>query len=147
MFWKQRKQKKPNGSLLQDIVAGKIARLITWLQTKFSNAMDKRFNKVPIQRMKLYLLGFCLLSGGLSIYFLVNALVAKPKPTFRIDQVRMPEHFDKSGDEVMDGLMPEDIYQQIQEYRHYMDSAGEPIRPGLADSMRILEEIYLQQQK
>lgn len=146
-MFKRRKHNEPNQNPLQDKVAGKIAGFFILLQTKFSNVMDKRFNKLPVQRMKLFLLGFCVLSGGLSIYFLVSALTAKPKSTFKIDQVRMPQHFDRSGDEVMEGVMPEDIYQQIREYRHYMDSTGQTIRPGLQDSMRILEEMYLQQQK
>lgn len=47
----------------------------------------------------------------------------------------------------MENVMPADIYEQIQDYKKYMDSIGQPIRPGMLDSMRILEEIYLQQQK
>jgi hypothetical protein len=47
----------------------------------------------------------------------------------------------------MENELPEDIYREIQEYRYYMDSIGESIRPGLQDSMRVLEEIYLQHQK
>lgn len=146
-MFRRKKHKEPIENPLQDKVAGKIAGVFILMQTKFSNAMSKQFNGVPVKRMKLFLLCFCMISGGLSLYFLVNALVSKPKPSFKIDQVRMPQHFDRSGDEVMEGVMPEDIYQQIQEYRRYMDSLGEPIRPGLQDSMRILEEIYLQQQK
>lgn len=146
MVWK-RKKKEPTENPLQDKVAGKIAGGFIWLQTKFSNAMDKRFAAMKLQRVKISLVIFCIVSGGLSIYFFVDALASKPKPTFKIDQVRMPQHFDKSGDEVMENVMPEDIYRQIQDYKRYMDSIGEQIRPGLADSMRILEEIYLQQQK
>jgi hypothetical protein len=59
----------------------------------------------------------------------------------------MPQHFDRSADEVMEHDMPEDIYRQIQEYRHYMDSTGQSIRPGLQDSMGMIEDMYLQQQK
>lgn len=146
MMFRRKRNKVPKENPMQDKVAGKIAGFFILLQTKFSNAMDKRFNAIPVKRMKLFLVAFCVVSGGLSIYFLVNALVTKPKPAFKIDQVRMPQHFDRSGDEVMEGVMPEDIYEQIQQYKHYMDSIGEPIRPELADSMRILEEIYLQQQ-
>ena len=47
----------------------------------------------------------------------------------------------------MENEMPEDVYREIQQYRYYMDSIGEPIRPGLQDSMRILEELYWQKQK
>ena len=65
----------------------------------------------------------------------------------KIDNVHVPEHFDKSGDEIMENPVSVEMYQQIQEYKRYMDSLGEPIRPSLLDSIKILEEIYLQQQK
>lgn len=146
MFWRpKRKERKENP--LQDKVAGKIAGGFIWLQTKFSDWMNKIFIGMNKKKLKIILAVFCIISGGLSIYFFVDAIVSKPKVKFKIDQVQMPKHFDKSGDEVMENVMPEDIYRQIQDYRHYMDSIGEPIRPGLQDSMRILEEIYLQQQK
>lgn len=146
MFWK-RKKKETTENPLQDKVAGKIAGGFIWLQTKFSNWMNKIFTGMNRKKLKIILIAFCLVSGGLSIYFFIDALVSSPKAKFKIDQVRMPQHFDKSGDEVMENAMPDDIYQQIQDYKRYMDSIGEPIRPGLADSMRILEEIYLQQKK
>jgi hypothetical protein len=146
MFWK-RKKKETTENPLQDKVAGKIAGGFIWLQTKFSNWMNKIFTGMNRKKLKIILIAFCLVSGGLSIYFFIDALVSKPKAKFKIDQVRMPQHFDRSGDEVMENAMPDDIYQQIQDYKRYMDSIGEPIRPGLADSMRILEEIYLQQKK
>ncbi len=146
MFFK-RKKKEVRENPLQDRVAGKIASLFIKTQNGFANLMNKYFGTMNTQNIKIWLLAFCITSGGLSIFFFVDAVISKPKPRFRIDQVRVPEHFDRSGDEVMENTLPDDIYQQIQDYKRYMDSIGEPIRPGLADSIRILEEIYLQQQK
>ncbi len=138
MFFKKRKIK---GNPLQDKLAGRIANGLIKLQITFSGYMNK------LKHLKLILVSFCIISGGLSIYFFVDAIVSKPKVKVKIDQVRIPKHFDKSGDEVMESTMPDDIYQQIQAYKRYMDSIGQPIRSGLKDSMRILEEIDLQQQK
>lgn len=146
MFWK-RKKKESKENPLRDKAAGKIAGFFILLQTIFSNRMNKLFAKMSLKKTKIALIVFCFISGGLSIYFFVNAIVAKPKTKFKIDQVRMPQHFDRSGDEVMDNVLSEDIYKQIQDYKKYMDSTGETIRPGLQDSIRILEEIYLQQKK
>ncbi len=137
----RRKKKVVSENVLQDKVAGKIAGGLILLQTKFSDRMNK------LKNLKGLLIGFCVLSAGLSIYFFVDAIVSKPKARFSIDQVKVPKHFDKSGDEIMESEMPDDIYQQIQDYKNYMDSLGLPIRPGLMDSIRILEEIYLQQHK
>lgn len=146
-MFRRNKNKEPKENPLQDKVAGKIAGVFILLQTKFCNAMNKRVAGMNLKKVKIALVVFCFLSGGLSIYFFIHAIVSKPKTKFKIDQVRMPQHFDKTGDEVMENVMPGDVYEQIQDYKKYMDSIGQTIRPGMMDSMRILEEIYLQQQK
>lgn len=146
MFWK-RKIKELKQNPLQDKLAQKIAGGFVLVQTKFSDMMNKRFENMPARRLKIFLIAFCVFSGGLSLYFFVSAIVTQPKTGFKIDPIKVPEHFDRSGDEVMKNEMPEDVYREIQQYRYYMDSIGEPIRPGLEDSMRILEELYWQQQK
>ena len=146
MFWK-RKRKEHKENPLQDNLARKIAGGFVLLQTLFSNMMNKRFANMPARRLKVFLIAFCVFCGGLSLYFFVSAIVAKPRPAFKIDPIEVPQHFDRSGDEVMENEIPEDVYRDIQEYRYYMDSIGEPIRPGLEDSMRLLEELYWQQQK
>jgi hypothetical protein len=145
MFWKRKKVTTENP--LQDKVAGKIAFVFVQLQEGFACGMQKLFGGMTMKRIKLWLVAFCVGSGGLSVYFFINALVSKPKATFKIDQVRMPQHFDRSGDEIMETDISEDLYQQLQDYRRYMDSAGLAIRPSLQDSMRVLEEMYLQQQR
>lgn len=137
MFRKRKLKENP----LQDKVAGKIANGLIWLQTKIADRMNK------LKNLKAILIAFCVISSGLSIYFFVDAIISKPKAKLKIDPIRMPQHFDKSGDEVMESTMPDDIYQQIQDYKKYMDSIGQPIRPGMMDSIKILEKIYLQQQK
>lgn len=146
MFWKRKRNEK-NGNPLQDKLARKIAGGLVYVQKKFSDMMNQRFVNMPARRLKVLLIAFCVFSGGLSLYFFVSAIITKPMPGFKIDQVKVPQHFDRSGDEVMGKDMPEDIYHEIQQYRYNMDSIGEPIRPGLQDSMRILEELYSQQQK
>ena len=146
MFWK-RKDKIRKDNPLQDHLAKKIAGGFVRVQTQFSELMNRRFANMPARRLKVFLVAFCVFSGGLSLYFFVSAIVAQPRPGFTIDPIEVPEHFDRSGDEVMENEMPEDVYRDIQQYRYYMDSIGEPIRPGLEDSMRILEELYWHQQK
>lgn len=124
----------------KDKVAQKIAGGILHFQNAFSNRMNK------LKCLKLILICFCVVSGSLSIYFLVDAIVTKPKPKIKIDHIRTPQPMYESSEELYDERIPNEIYYGIREYRRYMDSIGEAIRPGLADSIRILEEMYLQQQ-
>lgn len=146
-MFRRKKQQSSNPHPLQDKVAGNIAGGLIWLQTRFASVLNKKFASISVQRAKISLLVFAVLSGGLSLYFFIHALVTTPEGKLSIDPIHMPAHFDQTADEVMEGVLPEDIYQEIQSYRRTMDSLGAPIRPGLADSMRMLEEIYLQQQK
>ena len=142
-----RRKRKIRESLLQDEVAGKLAGGIIYLQTAFSKRMHKLISGMTIKKVKVFLVVFCLISGGLSVYFIVSSLSSRRVAPIKIERVRLPEHLRRSGDEVMESEMPSDIYQQIQDYKRYMDSLGEPIRKSLLDSITILEQIYLQQQK
>ena len=125
----------------KDKVAQKVAGGILKVQSAFANRMNK------IKNLKVFLICFCVISGSLSIYFFVDAIVSKPKAKIKIDHIRTPRPAYEPNEEMYDNKIPDEIYQQIQDYKRYADSIGEPIRPGLADSMRILEEMYLQQQK
>ena len=71
----------------------------------------------------------------------------------------IPKHFDKTGDETVmpDATVDEQTYLQIQDFRKYMDSlklnrTNEydsilQARPGLMDSVQVLEQIYLSQKQ
>ena len=141
-----RRKKKLMESPVTDKVAGKIAGGIVTIQTLFSKRMNKVAGNMTIQRIKLFLVVFCLTSGGLSIYFIISSLASTTANPMKIERVRMPAHLNKAGDEIMEHSMSPDIYQQLQDYKHYMDSLREPIRPSLLDSIKLLEQIYLQQQ-
>lgn len=100
-----------------------------------------------MKRLKMLLVVFCFISGGFSLYLVISAVLSKPNPSIKIDKMNVPKHFDNTGDAITGSGIDEELYREIQEYRRYMDSLKQPIRPGLLDSIRILEEIYHSQQK
>jgi len=130
-----------------DKAAGKISSTLLKWQTKVSDMISRKLNKVSLKRLKILLIAFCLISGGYSGYLMISAVFFKTKPSIRIEQTKVPQHFDRTGDAIIDGRIDEDLFRTIQEYKKYMDSLRQPIRPGLLDSIRILEEIYYSQQK
>lgn len=142
-----RRKKKFKESPVTDKVAGKIAGGIVSVQTSFSRRMNKVVGNMTIQKLKLFLVVFCLTSGGLSIYFIISSLTSTTATPMKIERVRMPANLNKAGDEIMEHSISPEMYQDIQSYKNYMDSIGEPIRPTLLDSIKMLEQIYLQQQK
>jgi hypothetical protein len=131
-------------------VAGKIAGAGIKLQTKFALVMSKHFSNIPQQKLKTILVVFCLLGGGFSIYLAANALFAtdKKQRSFEVKPINVPRHYNRTGSEINepDHSIPEELYLEIQEYKAYMDSLKQPIRSGLLDSIRILENIYHSQQ-
>jgi len=139
MYMFQRKKNKVDNKL-QDQAAGKIAATLLGVQTRVSNRMNR------LKNLKWLLILFCMLSGSLSIYFIAEAILTVPKKQLHIDPIRILKHLDQPADTLTRPAIPSEIFQQIQGYKRYMDSLGEPIRPGLLDSIRILEEIYSEQQ-
>jgi hypothetical protein len=130
-----------------DKVAGKIAGWIIKCQTKVSDFMNKRLSKLSIKRTKVLLVVFCLFWGGLSIYFIVYAVLNKKPHTLKVDPLNLPQHFINDENSEREDRVGTDTYKKIQEYKKYMDSIHQTIRPGLLDSMNMLEQIYLSQQK
>ena len=82
------------------------------------------------------------------MYLILHALFGVQRiPTMNVTPMKVPKHIDKTGSE---GREPEkfvgdEMYQAIQHYKRQMDSLRIPIRPGLLDSMRVLEQIYQSQ--
>lgn len=160
MFGRKRnKEQKENK--LQDKVAGKIAGLGIRLQTKFANGMNALFAGISLKNAKIILLLFCFCAGSFSIYLVANAIFSsdKKQPSFKVDQVNVPKHFDKTGSEIIpdENYVDEETYHQIQGFKQYMDSLKinksklyDSImiaRPGLMDSILMLEHIYNSQKQ
>ncbi|WP_276502895.1 hypothetical protein [Terrimonas pollutisoli] len=155
MFGRKRnKEQKENP--LQDKVAGTIAGAGIKMQSKFTDFMNKLFAGMNIKKLKTFLIAFCLSCGGYSIYLIANAIFSSDKKqrSFQIDQVEVPKHFDKAGDEIIppESYVDKETYRKIQRFKQYMDSLQinksklyDSImiaRPGLMDSILMLEEIY-----
>ncbi len=155
-MFSRKENKETKGDGLQDKVAGKIAGALIKVQTKLSARMSKLFSKMSVTKIKVMLSVFCFCCGGYSIYLVVNALVSldKKQPFFKVDQMDVPKHFDKAGDEmiIQENYVDENTYQQIQGFKQYMDSLQinknklydsiKISRPGLMDSVLVLEKIY-----
>jgi len=145
MFRKSKKSKREVNNW-QDKAANKIAGTGIKLQRKFSTMMNKIFQGMPVSKVKIFFTLFCLASGGYSIYLAAHAVFgsSKRRPAHKVEQVSVPKHFDqKENDEVRSKQsVTDEMYQEIQGYKRYMDSIGRPIRQSLLDSITLLEEIY-----
>ena len=146
---------------MSDKVAGKIAGVGIKAQQLFTEKMNKLFMKTDFKRLKLILIFFCVSAGGYSIYLIANSVFSpeRKQKSFEIQQMDIPKHFNKTGDETVmpEATIDEQTYLQIQDFRKYMDSlklnrTNEydsilQARPGLIDSVQMLEKIYLSQKQ
>lgn len=162
LFRKRKKETLSDGKLsVLDNVAGKIAGVGIKAQRLFADKMNKLFMNTDFKRLKLILIGFCFCAGGYSLYLIINSVIShdKKQKAFEVQQVDVPKHLNKSGDEcvVVEPMVDEVTWQQIKDFRHYMDSLKQnkkveydsilQARPGLMDSVQMLEQIYLSQKQ
>ncbi len=140
------RKKKEKRNSWSDKAASKISKVILAIQTNVSNRMNEKLNKVSIKRLKTGLIIFCIVSGGFSVYLAIEAIVAKPK-AIKVQSIKVLQHIQQQEELSLNDRVDEELYQQIQRYKHYLDSTGESISPGLRDSIRIIEELYHSQQK
>lgn len=164
-MWLFKKKKKEvqsdDKTAVSDKVAGKIASVGIKVQQLFAENMNRIFMKTDFKRLKLILIVFSVCAGGYSIYLIVNSVFSpeRNQKALEIQQMDIPKHFNKSGDETImpEATIDEQTYLQIQDFRKYMDSlklnrTNEydsilQARPGLMDSVQVLEQIYLSQKQ
>lgn len=146
---------------MSDKVAGKIAGVGIKAQRLFAEKMNKLFMKTDFKRLKLILIFFCVSAGGYSIYLIADSVFSpeRKQKSFEIQQMDIPKHFNKTGDETVmpEATIDEQTYLQIQDFRKHMDSLKLnrtteydsilQARPGLMDSVQVLEQIYLSQKQ
>lgn len=162
MFKKKKKEvQSDDKTTVSDKVAGKIASVGIKVQQLFAENMNRIFMKTDFKRLKLILIVFSVCAGGYSIYLIVNSVFSpeRKQKALEIQQMDIPKHFNKSGDETImpEATIDEQTYLQIQDFRKYMDSlklnrTNEydsilQARPGLMDSVQVLEQIYLSQKQ
>lgn len=161
-FWRKRKDVAVDGKMtMSDKVAGQVAGWGIKMQLGFAETMNKAMAGVSTKRMKGLVICFCLVAGGLSLYILLEALVAPNRHpnSLKVEPVQMPKHFDKSGDDEMagDARIDEETAERVRLFKQSMDSLRNvnpqrfdsilAARPFLFDSIRLFEQLYQQQLK
>jgi hypothetical protein len=126
-----------------DKAAEKIAIFLLGTQEKFSSSMNRIVSKMPVTKLKIALLFFCLLGGGFSIYLVVISIVHPDPKGMKVNKIEILKHTDQTIKIPESSIVISDeMYKNIQGYKRYMDSLGLSIPPGLMDSIKVLEDIY-----
>lgn len=139
---------------VSDKVANKIAAAFNRLQNSFAKGMNKTVDKMNTKRLKTTVVLFSIVFGGISLYLVINAVTRPTVPRLYVDQVNVPKHFNRAGDDetVGSGYVDEETFHNITAFRQYMDSLKTfkrpqydsiiKARPHLMDSVVLLEQVY-----
>lgn len=152
-FFIDEKKVDPKRPVL-DNAASKIAAVGSRLQRGFATHMNKTVNEMTVKRIKVGVVLFILAYGGVSGYFIVDALTASSNRKLQVEPINVPKHANKAGDEGVMGntYVDDETFRNITAFQQYMDSLKVhklfrydsimAARPQLMDSIAMLEKIY-----
>ena len=159
-----RKNKKGiefNYSKVRDKVAKGIAGFLLSIQNRFASFMSAITNNLNKKAKQVYLAIFCLVFGGLSLYAFIEAFQNSERAVNSIKpaQISMPKYYDRTGTETEGLTVSDKEINRINRFKKYMDSLSHSVkgrgvydsilkaRPGLMDSIKIIEQLYYSQSK
>jgi hypothetical protein len=161
LFRNKEKQKRAFDNDARDSIAKIIVVNCISLQQRWAAYMQRHSERLPGKWKFIMLSFFCLSAGGCSLLLIAGSLLTNRAVSFPVTQVKRSLHIAQSGDEKTKAItiVTKEEYEKIHRFRHYMDSlsknpAGEKChdnilidRPGLMDSVILIENIYQSQTK
>jgi len=131
-------------SILQDKAATGIANKILKSQRWFASNLERLTKKWKQKQQWVFLYLVCLLFGGLSIAAVVNAFkVSANSKTIMPKSIAIPKNIYQGNNPF---LITENEFQQVQEYKRKHPNLLKE-RPGLWDSLALIEQSYYSQKK
>ncbi|MGN6602462.1 MAG: hypothetical protein ACTHK8_08410 [Ginsengibacter sp.] len=148
-----KKHREPFASPAKDKVAKGITGFIVKVNSGFASYMNKITVKLSSSTLKVFVIVFLSFGTSLSFYFIVAAFIKdEPSKTIKIDRVSVPGYYDQSGSGRVknDFVITKEEYEEMKRYSKYFDSLRgskeydsiKMARPGLMDSLKLLEKIY-----
>ena len=129
---------------IQDKAATGIANAILKSQRWFTNTLESLTNKWKQKQQWIFLYTVCFLFGGLSIAAIVNSFkVSENAKALMPKSISVPKNIYKEGKAF---LITENEFQKVQEYKRTHPNLIKE-RPGLFDSLVLIEQSYYSQKK
>lgn len=159
MLLKNKKKQKVTGKK----IAKSAARYFILWPTKWAAWMQRKTERLSGKGKVMVLILFCVLAGGTSVYIGTSSFSGKQAPPFSVGSIKQPKYVQNPDDENSRPSVNinEEGYQRIHRFKLYMDSlaisngpSGKNLfdsitsaRPGLMDSILIIENRYQSQTK
>ena len=134
---------KKNSEILADKAANKIANFILCLQKMFATAMYKLSKNWQRKQQWLFLCTICLLFGGAGVISILKPVSGNglPKNIKAEKLTAYPQHEKESRI-----LITEDEFKKLHRFKKDNPQIQQ-VRPGLFDSLGMVEQLYYSQKK
>ena len=137
-------KRKEGQANLPDKAATGIANGILKSQRWFTNTLESLTNKWKQKQQWIFLYAVCLVFGGLSITAMVNSFkTGANSNTLMPKSITVPKNIYR-GDQAF--IITENEFQKVQEYKRTHANLIKE-RPGLFDSLVLIEQTYYSQKK
>lgn len=161
LFRKRKTQSSVKENAAQERLANNIVSACIRFQQRWADFMQHHTERLSRNGKLIILSLFCLTAGSLSVYFIVSSVMSRKASSITVIHFKQPPYAVKSGDENTKALVivSEAEYTKILRFKLYMDSlarspSGKELyesilseRPGLMDSVLLIEKIYQSQNK
>jgi len=161
LFRKRKKTEAFELDNIQDTILKQIVSACLRLQNGWAQWMGRRTQRLSRKTLFLLLLAFIVLAGGYSIYLIGKSFSGNQANAISVTPIKKPGYVLQTGEATLHPnlIISKMNYKRIIRFRGYMDSltrspAGKAAydsiilsRPGLLDSIRVIEEIYQSQTK
>lgn len=160
MFPNKKKEKTSLQNGYQDRIANSIVITCICLQQRWATFMQRHAEQLSTKWKAIILSIFCLCTGGFSFFFIAKSLTSNNIVSFNVTQFKSTR-LSKAGYKLSKPMViiTKEEYEKIEHFRDYIDSlavslSGKKLydsilisRPGLIDSIVLLENIYQSQIK
>lgn len=129
-----------------DKAAGYIANAILKVQKKFSEFLGQISASWKAKQKWIFLYMVCLVFGGLSVFSMVQSF-NKSNVLPKHDAIKVPRNIHKNSSIRITNIE----FRHVQKFKRSLDSASKlrlmEERPGLMDSLEMVEQLYYSQKK
>ena len=137
-------KRKEGRVCIPDRAANGIANGILKSQHWFANTLESLTNKWKQKQQWIFLYAVCLVFGGLSIAAMVNSFKTRINPNRLMPKsITVPKNIYKEDKAF---VITETEFQKVKEYKHTHPNLIKE-RPGLFDSLILIEQTYYSQKK
>ena len=130
-----------------DKAAGWIANAILKLQGKFADKLDMASASWKRKQQWIFLYMICVVFGGLSTVCVIQSFDKSKKGLSKPAAIKVPRNIYKERSV----KITENEFKKVQAFKRSLDSASKKKlleeRPGLMDSLEMVEQLYYSQKR